>query len=165
MIRSRLLIASFIGVFVYSVISFFAGMNGVFRYNHLKEEKKKVSLQLSYIQNINEELNMELTALKKDKEVIASFAKKLDYVCDDELLVKINGLKPYQSTIYETGSVLKRTSSPYLAESFCKICGVTFFGIVYILLLLVDIKKGNIVIKKSRPSIIQGIPIYDMQQI
>ena len=148
MIKSRFLLATFVGIFVYTLVSFIAGRNGVICYTQLNEQKKEISLQVANIQNINNELKLEFSALEKDRDVIAAYARKLNYVSNDEKIVKINGLKPYQSAIYDFG----------------KIFGLIFFSLTLLILLLVDIKNGTITFKKEK-SVIQGIPIYDMPQI
>lgn len=164
MIKSRFLLATFVGIFVYTLVSFIAGRNGVICYAQLNEQKKEISLQVANIQNINNELKLEFSALEKDRDVIAAYARKLNYVSNDEKIVKINGLKPYQSAIYDFGTVLKRKPINFLSESYCKIFGLIFFSLTLLILLLVDIKNGTITFKKEK-SVIQGIPVYDMPQI
>ena len=90
MIKSRFLLATFVGIFVYTLVSFIAGRNGVICYTQLNEQKKEISLQVANIQNINNELKLEFSALEKDRDVIAAYARKLNYVSNDEKIVKIN---------------------------------------------------------------------------
>ena len=73
------------------------------------------------------ELSLELAALQNDKAVIAAYARKLDYVSNDEKLVKITGLKPAQTTLYDTGTVLRHTEPEYLSEDVCKIVSIFIF--------------------------------------
>ena len=89
MIKSRFLLATFVGIFVYTLVSFIAGRNGVICYTQLNEQKKEISLQVANIQNINNELKLEFSALEKDRDVIAAYARKLNYVSNDEKIVKI----------------------------------------------------------------------------
>lgn len=164
MIKSRFLLATFVGIFVYTLVSFVAGRNGIICYTHLKEQKKEISLQLANIQNINSELKLEFSALEKDRDIIAAYARKLNYVSNGEKIVKIKGLKPYQSAVYDFGTVLKRKPIYFLDESYCKIFGLVFFSLTFLILVLIDIKNGTIALKKER-SVIQGIPVYDMPQV
>lgn len=164
MIKSRFLLATFVGIFVYTLVSFVAGRNGIICYTHLIEQKKEISLQLANIQNINSELKLEFSALEKDRDIIAAYARKLNYVSNGEKIVKIKGLKPYQSAVYDFGTVLKRKPIYFLDESYCKIFGLVFFSLTFLILVLIDIKNGTIALKKER-SVIQGIPVYDMPQV
>ena len=75
MIKSRFLLATFVGIFVYTLVSFIAGRNGVICYTQLNEQKKEISLQVANIQNINNELIKEFSALEKDRDVIAAYAR------------------------------------------------------------------------------------------
>ena len=95
--RAKYLSAVFLGTFVYVLLSITFGQNSLRCYSQLEEQKRLISRQTTDIQNINSELSLELTALQSDRAVIAAYARKLDYVSDGEKLVKITGLKPYQT--------------------------------------------------------------------
>ena len=167
MIRIKFLLSCLVGTAVYVAVSVFAGQNGLNSYKQLENQKREISRQTALIQNINQELTLEKTALQNDKDLIAAYARKLDYVSDSEKLVKINGLKPYENTLYDTGTVLRRTSVEYIPEDICKLLGFTFFFMTLILFFLVDLNNGNIVIqrKKKTQEVIKGIPVYDLPQI
>ena len=109
MIKSRFLLATFVGIFVYTLVSFIAGRNGVICYTQLNEQKKEISLQVANIQNINNELKLEFSALEKDRDVIAAYARKLNYVSNDEKIVKIEDNKIYVKALgsEDIGSGLK----------------------------------------------------------
>ena len=108
---------------------------------------------------------MELTALKNDKDVIAAYARKLDYVKEGEKLVKINGLKPAQTSLYDTGSVIKHEETKFLSEKMCKIISC-FFGILsFILVFMFDSNKDFLLKKKDKKSFVAGVPVYDLPQI
>ena len=89
MMRTKSFIAAFAGTFVYAFLSFCAGRDGMLVYKKLQEQKHEISRQTAAIQKIYDELSLERTALEKDKDVIAAYARKLDYVGDDEKIVKI----------------------------------------------------------------------------
>ena len=166
MIRITFFFYCFVGTLVYVLVSFTAGQNGIKCYSQLEEQKREISRQTSIIQNINDELCLEKTALQSDKDVITAYARKLDYVADGEKIVKITGLKPIQNTIYDTGSVLRRKSVNYIPDEICKLLGLSFFVLTFLMFVLIDLSNGNIVIsKKEKKTVIQGIPIYDMPQI
>lgn len=164
MIKFKVLLSAFLGTLFYVIISLIAGRNGFICYNHLEKEKIKVSLQTSEIEKINEDLNFELNALKNDKDLIRSYAHKLDYVDGTEKIVKIRGLKQFQNNLYNPGTVVRHQEISFIPENFCKIVGIIIFILSFVISILVDILKGNITLKKER-DIIQGIPVYEMPQI
>ncbi|MCR5495706.1 MAG: septum formation initiator family protein [Treponema sp.] len=161
----KVLSSLLLGTIVYVLVAFVGGANGVLSYNKLSEQKKSITRQTELIQNINNELSLEYTALLRDKDVIAAYARRLDYVGYGEKLVKVNGLKASEKALYDTGSVLRHTESTCLSEKFCKACGLAFFILSLILFLLIDLSRGNITITKKKESVIKGIPVYDLQQI
>ena len=68
------------------------------------------------IQKIHDELSLECTALEKDKDVIAAYARKLDYVSEGEKLVKITGLKPYEAPLYDTETIIRHAPIAFMSE-------------------------------------------------
>ena len=163
--RTKYLAAIFLGTFVYVLLSVSFGQNSIHCYNQMEEQKRIISKQTSEIQNINSELTLELAALKNDRAVIASYAHKLDYVSDGEKLVKITGLKPAQTTLYDTGTVIRHEDPEFIPEKVCKIVGLGFSLLFLIIFFLYDISSGNIVIGKNKKRIVTGIPVYDLPQI
>ncbi len=163
--RAKYLAAIFFGTFVYVLLSMTFGQNSLHCYNKMEEQKRIISKQTTEIQNINSELSLELAALQNDRAVIASYAHKLDYVSDGEKLVKITGLRPAQTTLYDTGSVLRHEEPEFLPEKICKIVGFGFALLFTIIFLLYDISAGNIVLGNDKKPIVTGIPVYDLPQI
>lgn len=163
--RTKYLAAIFLGTFVYVLLSVSFGQNSIHCYNQMEEQKRIISKQTSEIQNINSELTLELAALKNDRAVIASYAHKLDYVSDGEKLVKITGLKPAQTTLYDTGTVIRHEDPEFIPEKVCKSVGLGFALLFLIIFFLYDISSGNIVIGKNKKPIVTGIPVYDLPQI
>ncbi len=163
--RAKYLAAVFLGTFVYVLLSMTFGQNSLHCYNKMEEQKRLISRQTSDIQTINGELSLELAALQNDRAVIASYAHKLDYVSDGEKLVKITGLRPAQTTLYDTGTVLRHEEPEYISERICKITGLCFAILFTLIFLLYDISCGNIVIGKNKKPIVTGIPVYDIPQV
>ena len=162
---AKYLFVLLVGTFVYVSLSLTVGQNSISCFRAMEEQKRIVSKQKSDLQNINNELTLELTALKKDKAIIAAYARKLDYVTDGEKLIKITGLKPAQTTIYDTGSVIRHEEPTYLEEKYCKMISL-FLGLMsLIIMILYDINNGNLEIGKSKKPIVTGIPVYDVPQI
>ena len=77
--------------------------------------------------------------------------------------VKVNGLKPYQAALYDTGSVLRHEDPVFLSEEICKIISLFAGLLIFIILFMYDISAGNISFKK-KPAV-KGIPVYDLPQI
>ncbi len=141
MIHIKFLSAAFIGTLVYVSVSVVFGRNGAVVYDHLKTQKKEIAAATEAIQKINAELELEYAALLKDKDVIAAYARRLDYVGAGEKLVKITGMQQFQKTLYDTGTPLKRTDAYYIPEKICKITGALFFACSFLLMLLIDIAQ------------------------
>ena len=166
MIHLKLLASALAGTVVYVTVSVFAGQNGINSYKQLEKQKREISRQTSLIQNINDELILEKNALSNDRDVIAAYARKMDYVKEGETLVKITGLKPFEHTVYDTGSVLKRSEISYIPDDVCKILGMIFFFMTMALFLFIDFSNGNNpFVKKQKVNVVKGIPIYGGKQI
>ncbi len=163
--RIKFLLPFFVGTFIYVSMSLFFGQNSLNSFKQMEKQKILVSKQTTEIQNINTELQFELKALQNDKAVIAAYARKLDYVSDDEKLVKITGLKPAQTTLYDTGTVLKHNEPVYIDEKYCKMLGLFFFAMCMIITVLVELNKGNLSLKKDDKKFVAGIPVYDLPQV
>ena len=163
--RAKYLAAVFFGTFIYVLLSMTYGQNSLHCFNKMEEQKRLISRQTTEIQNINSELSLELTALQNDRAVIASYAHKLDYVSDGEKLVKITGLRPSQTTLYDTGTVLRHEEPDFLPERIWKIAGLGFALLLLLVFFLYDVSKGNIVLGRNKKPIITGIPVYDLPQL
>ncbi|QTQ11728.1 septum formation initiator family protein [Treponema parvum] len=159
------LIAAFFGVFSYVALSLTVGQNGLWSEKQLNEQKRLLSLHTAGIQKINDELTLEYTALQKDPDVIAAYAKKLGYVGENEKLVKITGLHAAPVTLYNTGTVLKRQSVLYISEWVCKAFAMTVFFIALSILFLTDYSRKLGSRHGNNGKKIRGIPIYDLPQV
>ena len=163
--RAKYLTVLFVGTLVYVVMSLCFGPNSFKCYSQMEEQKRVVSKQKAEIQSINTELTLELSALKNDKAVIAAYARKMDYVQDGEQLVKITGLKPYQNTLYDTGSVIRHVEPSYVSEKLCKMCALCAAMLVLLLMIIYDFKKGNLSFTKQKKEFVAGIPVYNVPQL
>ena len=163
--RAKYLTVLFAGTLVYVVMSLCFGQNSLKCYSQMEEQKRIVSKQKAEIQSINTELTLELSALKNDKAVIAAYARKMDYVSDGEQLVKITGLKPYQNTLYDTGSVIRHVEPSYVSEKLCKMCALCAAMLVLLLMIIYDFKKGNLSFTKQKKEFVAGIPGYNVPQL
>ena len=163
--RAKYLTVLFTGTLVYVIMSLCFGPNSIRCYSQMEEQKRIVSKQKAEIQSINTELTLELSALKNDKAVIAAYARKMDYVQDGEQLVKITGLKPYQNTLYDTGSVVRHVEPEFVSEKLCKMSGLCAAMLVLLIMLIFDFKKGELSLKKQNKEFVAGIPVYNVPQI
>ena len=163
--RAKYLTVFFVGTLVYVLLSLFVGQNSFRCYSKMEEQKRIVSKQKAEIQSINTELSLELAALKNDRAVIAAYARKMDYVTDGEQLIKITGLKPYQNTLYDTGTVIRHEEPDFVSEKLCKLSGIVAAFVCLVLFLIIDIKKGEISFSKNKNVHIAGIPVYNVPQI
>ena len=163
--RAKYLTVLFAGTLVYIIMSLSFGQNSLKCYSQMEEQKRIVSKQKAEIQNINTELQLELYALKNDKAVIAAYARKMDYVIDDEKLIKITGLKPYQNQIYDTGKVIRHQEPEYVSEKLCKCCGIVAAFVVLLIMLIFDVKKGNVSFTRDKKEFVAGIPVYNVPQV
>lgn len=156
----QITIAAFFGVFAYVAIALIGGNNGYFAGKHLREQKMLLAAQNLKIQNLNDALELECAALEKDPEIIAAYARKLGFVRENEKLVKINGLKPVEENLYDTGTIVRYVEPYSVPEWFCKVCGLIVTFAVW-LMIFVNSKK----VKKINKPAVKEIPIYDLPQI
>ena len=78
--RFSFLIASFLGILTYVILSLIGGKDGFLSENQLNQQKQILSIHTAEIQKINDELTLEYMALQKDPDVIAAYAKKRQFV-------------------------------------------------------------------------------------
>lgn len=153
---------------MYVLVSFTCGKDGLWADEQLREQKRILSAHVDEIQKINDSLSLEFTALEKDPDVIAGFARRMGYVRDGEKLVKINGLVQSDEYHFETGTPEKYIEPYALPEWFCKISGILMFFVVYLYISLKDykLKEENDDKKSKKDKIdVRGIPIYDLPQV
>ncbi len=160
--KFRLLCAALAGTLIYVLISLSGGTDGFWARKQLQEQKRLLSARTQQIQNITDGLELEFTAVEKDPDVIAAFARKLGYIRDGEKAVRINGLMTDSDFDFETGTPLKAAEPYTLPEWFCKAFALAVFAVVYALLLLDDYRKGRF---RRSDTLIRGIPVYDLPQV
>lgn len=165
MIRTKFLVSALAGTLVYVALSFSLGQTGIKSYKLLEEQKREISLQTSKIQTIHDDLELEATALQSDRDLIASYARKLDYVSEGEKLVKINGLRQKERTLYDTGTALFSHEISYLPDDVCKILSLFTAFASFILMFVLGLSRGEISFKKKKKEFVAGIPVYDLPQI
>ncbi|MBB5225765.1 septum formation initiator family protein [Treponema ruminis] len=160
----RILVAALAGTAIYVLVSFTCGRDGIWADGQLREQKRILSARADEIQKINDSLSLEYTALEKDPDVIAGFARKMGYVRDGEKVVKINGLINIDEYHFETGTPIKSIEPYSLPEWFCKVSGLLMFFVTYLYLMLKDFRVKDAAVKKNKVKI-KGIPVYDLPQV
>ena len=141
MTRLKFMLSVCIGTFVYILICTLAGRSGYFAYRQLYEQKMSVVSNVSELKKTHEQLELEYKALESDKSVIEAYARRLGFIYDDEVLVKINGISGNEQDVYDTGNVVKIEPVSYVPESSCKIMGLLCFALSCIILSLTGCKK------------------------
>lgn len=141
MTRIKFLLSILIGMAVYVVVSLIGGQNGAWAYNQLNEQKMKIASNVVAVQKLNDELKLELTALENDYAIIASRARNLGYIYDNEKIVKITGISDKEQSVYNTGIIVKRNSISFVPERSCKIIGLVCFILCLLIFLLTDVKQ------------------------
>ena len=136
MLHSKILVSVCAGTIVYVVTSFLGGQNGLWAYKQLENQKYQISIHTAELSKLNDELQLEYTALKQDDDVIAAYARRLGYISEGENIVKISGLAPYYTPIYDSGVVVKRTEISFIPEWICKVFGCITGSLVFLLLML-----------------------------
>lgn len=163
MVRAKILISISAGTLVYVLISFFGGQNGLWAMNQLEEQRQNISINKAEIEKINEELTLEYTALRNDMEVVAAYARRLGFVAEGEKLVKISGLPTYYTTMYDTGTIMRRTQVRFIPDWIAKVTGCVVFVLMFVLLVLKDLSRGIPLVARSAPSYEAGVSVggYD----
>ena len=150
----RGLVAALAGTAIYVLVSFTCGTDGIWANGQLREQKRILSARAEEIQKINDSLSLEYTALEKDPDVIAGFARKMGYVRDGEKVVKINGLINIDEYHFETGTPIKSIEPYSLPEWFCKIAGLLMFFVTYLYLVVKDFRVKDAAVKKNKIKIL-----------
>lgn len=159
MVKAKILISVSVGTLVYVLISFFGGQNGIWAMKQLEEQRQNIYINKSEIERINEELTLEYTALRSDMEVVAAYARRLGFVAEGEKLVKISGLPTYYTTMYDTGSIMRKAPIKFIPDWIAKITGCVVFGLMFILLALRDLSKGIPITQRGKPSYEAGVSV------
>lgn len=143
MLHSKILVSVCAGTIVYVVTSFLGGQNGLWAYKQLENQKYQISIHTAELSKLNDELQLEYTALKQDDDVIAAYARRLGYISEGENIVKISGLAPYYTPIYDSGVVVKRTEISFIPEWICKVFGCITGSLVFLLLMLRNLNRSG----------------------
>ena len=159
----RILAAALAGTIIYVFFSLAFGKDGIWADGQLREQKRVLAAHTEEIQKINDSLFLEYTALEKDFDVIAGFARKMGYVRDGEKIVKINGLVNFSEPHFETGAIIKHIEPYFIPGWVCKTLGILMAFVAYLYMFFKDLKSSKV--SNSEKIKMRGIPVYDLPQM
>ena len=158
MTQYKFLVSVFFGTLMYVFVSTLFGSDGLWATSQMEEQKQIISANFQKIKQINENLSTELYALKVDPEVIASYARKLGYVQDNEKIIRLTGLNPPVDYIPETGSPIVIKEVEYVPEWVCKLSGIVMFLFSLALFYMQSLRE------KLHDRRLEGIQVADTQE-
>ncbi len=142
MSRFHLLFSACCAVFVYVCISVLVGQNGVWAYSQLKSHKIVLAQHLSSLQEVNEQLTIDSSALRDDVNVIKAYAKKMGFVSEGEHLLKISGFADTPAFVYNAGSKALRPTIVFIPDWLAKCVGFFVFVCLNLISSLIHLKKS-----------------------
>lgn len=119
--RLCIIVPTAISVLIYVLLSSLFGQSGVLSYKQLELQKMNLSAHIESIEQINDELNIKKMGLFQDPDVLRAYAKKIGYVSDGEILVKITGMEINPDKPYNVGTYLKLKKITYISEKTIKL--------------------------------------------
>ena len=138
----KLLFSACCAILVYITISIVCGQDGILAYNQLEEHKIVLAQNYSDLNQTNTQLLIDTMSLKEDKTVLTSYAKKMGFVHEGEVLMKVSGFADMPVFVYNAGSKVLRPQILYVSDQLAKIIGlITFGGILFISFLLSFAKR------------------------
>jgi cell division protein FtsB len=132
-----------VGTFVYVIFSVIFGVNGIWAENQLKEQKTLLAIKVAELEKQNENLALRYEELLLDDSVIASYARKIGYVLDNEKLVKISGLSFTPDSAIKVLQPYFKSNIKYLDEWICKSFGLFVFFVLQFLFTLKRMIKNS----------------------
>ncbi len=141
-----------VGFAVYSILTLTIGQNGIWAYNQLELQRDALTENVASLQAVNENLILDYQSLISDEARIKALARKLGYVCDGEVLVKINGLTDRGTKVYDCGSVYRTSELLFVEEQVCKMMGIIFFALSFLLFTVTGLRKRKLTPRSSTPA-------------
>lgn len=141
--RLYLIVPVTVSIIIYVLLSFILGQSGIVSYKQLEIQKINLIAHVDSIEQINDELNIEKTGLLQDPDVLRSYAKKIGYVSDGEILVKITGMEIKPDKPYNIGTYLNLKKIDYLSEKVIKLASVAIGVLLLVFSLFMYYSKKN----------------------
>ncbi len=131
----KLFVISYLGLLIASFLVFYFGDEGILNYNKLLARKKELIRNINDLETINRELKERMWMLRTDPETNRVEARRLTYVSNNEILVKV---KSYENNnnYYTIGSLLKVQIPRTNKNLIFKIMGVCFPLVFFLFYLL-----------------------------
>ncbi len=128
------MVATYLGLLVSTLLTFYFGDEGVMNYNRLMAKKNALTENINGLKRINRELKEKMWMLKTDAETNRVEARRLGYISDNQVLIK---LENYNDSDYYTIGSLLTVDEPSGSRNFIfKLIGLAFpvlFMLFYIL--------------------------------
>ena len=137
----KLLFSASCAILVYITISILCGQDGILAYTQLEAHKIALVQNYSDINQTNTQLLIDTMSLKEDETILASYAKKMGFVHDGEVLMKVSGIAERPAFVYNAGVNELRPELFFVPDYLAKIVGLIVFVGVYGISLLLQVKK------------------------
>jgi cell division protein FtsB len=132
----KYLVALWVVILVYSLLSFFMGPAGLSAYDQLKTEEGRQQGNLAALERINRELEGEKLALSGDPETIRVRARELGYGSREERFIRIVGLSRTVRPPRDAGQVIAVRSPEFLEDSTIRVISLISGGVTLVFLLI-----------------------------
>jgi cell division protein FtsB len=101
-----LLLPLWLGVVVYTILSFVAGTKGLSAYTQMEDELTRLETNLESLKRVNGDLAGSMNALLYDQDTITAYARELGYGKKGEQFVRIVGITASPERTFYEGSIL-----------------------------------------------------------
>ncbi len=141
--RVHFMMSVCLGTLVYVVFSVIFGVNGIWAESQLKKQKTLLAVKVAELEKQNDNLALRYEELLLDDSVIASYARKIGYISDNEKLVKISGLNFTPDTVEKVVQPYFKSNIQYIDEWICKSFGLFVFFILQFIYALKNVIKKD----------------------
>jgi cell division protein FtsB len=132
----KYLVALWVIIFVYSLLSFFSGAAGLSAYHQLETEENRQERNIRALEQVNGELTGERAALRNDPETIRVRARELGYGNREEQFIRIVGLSRTMRQRHEAGQVVGVRPPEFLSDSTIRLISLLAGGITLAFILI-----------------------------
>jgi cell division protein FtsB len=137
----KYLIALWVTVFLYTVLTLFNGGEGFSAYEQLKAEQDKLTATIESLKATRQELAGTQNALENDSDAIAVRARELGYGRETERFVRIVGLGRPMRRQYSPGQILAVREPEFVADATIRLIALIAGGITLAFLYVVQILR------------------------
>jgi cell division protein FtsB len=117
----KYLFALWVGVLIYTLMSFFFGETGVSAYRQLQNEAKKQEANIRDLKLLNAELENTMNSLLYDKDTLLLYAREQGYATAQERFVRIVGLGGSQKPVYSAGEAVIAAEPQFISDKIIRI--------------------------------------------